>query len=125
MGKDRPPEVALLRDRAAEVDVNSTAVPPALAPLATSPHALAPEMFLRMLFSCLTDADSLDTEQHMNPVDAEKRQAEALAMPELRDRLVRRQQSDFFSGSPFHSQSSAKGGISSLSSRGTSAAGHL
>lgn len=35
------------------------------------------EMFTRFLFSCLTDADSLDTERHQRPDLAEKRRAAA------------------------------------------------
>ena len=96
-------EVALLRRRAAEVDPRLAAVPPDLAALAASPHAKSlhgAEMFLRMLFSCLTDADALDTEAHMNPSETERRQADALGIPELRDLLRDRQERDFAGTEP-------------------------
>jgi len=96
-------EVALLRGRAAGVDPRLTAVPPDLAALAVSPHARTPhgvEMFLRMLFSCLTDADSLDTEAHTNPDEIQRRQADALNVTELRDRLRARQEADFAGSEP-------------------------
>lgn len=95
--------VALLRRLAAEVDARLAAVPPDLSALASSPHAQTPhgaEMFLRMLFSCLTDADSLDTEAHMNPDDTQRRRAEALNVPNLRDRLRVRQEADFAGSEP-------------------------
>ena len=101
--KTSPAEVAQLRIRAAGTDPNLVAAAPDLAPLFASsftqnPHRV--EMFLRMLFSCLTDADSLDTEQHMNPVDAGKRQAEAMTIVQLRDLLRQRQTNDFVQAVP-------------------------
>ena len=96
-------EVAFLRRRAAEVDSPLTAVPPDLSTLVASPHAQAPhgaEMFLRMLFSCLTDADSLDTEAHMNPDESRQRQAAAPGLPELSTRLRERQERDFSGAEP-------------------------
>jgi len=96
-------EVGLLRRKAAALDARLTATAPDLAALAASPHAQSPhhaEMFLRMLFSCLADADALDTEQHMNPDAAGQRQAEPLAIPTLRDRLRRRQEEDFAGSVP-------------------------
>ncbi len=98
--KTDPIEVARLRVRAAGTDPKLAAAAPDLAPLAASPLAQDPEMFLRMLFSCLTDADSLDTEKHMNPVDAGKRQADAITLPELRDTLRQRQPQDFAQAAP-------------------------
>lgn len=88
-------EVILLRQRAAQADERLIAVVPNLAMLVSSPHMKAPEMFLRMLFSCLTDADSLDTEQHMNPQSALKRLADPLTIAELHDKLTTRQDRDF------------------------------
>lgn len=96
-------EVGLLRRKAAALDARLTATAPDLAALAASPHAQSPhqaEMFLRMLFSCLVDADSLDTEQHMNPDAAGQRQAEPLPISELRDRLRKRQEEDFAGSVP-------------------------
>ena len=93
-------EVRELQARAASADPNLVATAPDLMPLASSPLAQSQEMFLRMLFSCLTDADSLDTEQHMNPQDAGRRQREALTLPELRDILQQRQATDFAHTSP-------------------------
>lgn len=98
--KTDPAEVASLRIRAAGTDPKLAATAPDLALLTASPLAQSPEMFLRMLFSCLTDADSLDTEKHMNPVDAAKRQAEAMTIFQLRDKLIRRQESDFAQAIP-------------------------
>lgn len=101
--KTTPNEVALLRRRAAEAAPELAAAPPALTPLLTSPYAQTPhgaEMFLRMLFSCLVDADSLDTEAHMNPQEAEQRRADALGLSEMRDRLQERQEQDFAGAEP-------------------------
>jgi CRISPR-associated endonuclease/helicase Cas3 len=101
--KTDPAEVAMLRRRAEGVDVRLTAVPPDLSALAASPHAHTPqgtELFLRMLFSCLVDADSLDTEAHMNPDARQRRQADALGIAELRDRLRERQAGDFVGAQP-------------------------
>lgn len=101
--KTNSAEVALLRRRAAEVAPELTATPPDLMPLLSSPYAQTPhgvEMFLRMLFSCLVDADSLDTEAHMNPQEAGHRQADALSLPEMRDRLRERQTQDFAGAEP-------------------------
>ncbi len=101
--KTNPAEVVLLRRRAVAVDPRLAAVPPDLAALAASPHAQTPhaaEMFLRMLFSCLTDADALDTEAHMNPDETGRRQADALGISELRDRLRDRQERDFLGAEP-------------------------
>ncbi len=98
--KTSPAEVAQLRARAAGTNPKLAAAAPDLAPLAASPLAQDQEMFLRMLFSCLTDVDSLDTEKHMNPADAEKRQAEAITLPELRAALRQRQTQDFAQAVP-------------------------
>lgn len=88
--KTNSAEVALLRRRAAEVAPELTATPPDLTLLLSSPYAQNPhgvEMFLRMLFSCLVDADSLDTEAHMNPQEVGHRQSESPALPALWGRL--------------------------------------
>ncbi len=57
----------------AESDLPALRVPQ---PLTLPPWAKAPldaEVFLRMLYSCLVDADSLDTEQHFEPAKATAR----------------------------------------------------
>ncbi len=96
-------EVKALRTLAARVDAELAAVLPDLNILAAMPYVKDPhhmEMFLRMLFSCLTDADSLDTEQHMNPSDAGMRQADAPTLSALRDLLKQRQTKDFAQAIP-------------------------
>jgi CRISPR-associated endonuclease/helicase Cas3 len=101
--KTNTAEVAQLRRLASATDGQLTAVPPNLSALAASPHAQTPhaaEMFLRMLFSCLTDADSLDTEAHMTPDEAGKRETHPLSIPHLRDLLRERQEHDFTGSEP-------------------------
>ncbi len=61
------------------------APPPALPPW-TNNDRLAAELFVRMLFSALVDADCLDTEGHFNPDRSEVR-AGAPELPELWQRF--------------------------------------
>lgn len=49
------------------------------------------EFLLRMLFSCLVDADALDTEAHMNPESHTARQVHYPSLPELWNRLAQDQ----------------------------------
>jgi CRISPR-associated endonuclease/helicase Cas3 len=96
-------EVALLRRRAEAVDPCLAATAPDLAALVASPHARTPhaaELFLRMLYSCLTDADALDTEAHMNPDETQWREIDALGIADLRDRLRECQERDFAGAEP-------------------------
>lgn len=74
---------------------------PALPPLdqlIPSPHNTSPEareMFLRFAYSCLTDADGLDTEAHHEPAVAQRRAEDAQKAPSLaalRDCLRERQE---------------------------------
>ena len=88
-------EVERMRERAAAVDAHLRAVPPDLSRLAQTPHVddtLACEMYLRMLYSCLVDADALDTERHKNPDAAKTRAAHSPAsLAEMRDVLRAKQ----------------------------------
>lgn len=56
-----------------------------------SGEPLEMEFLLRMLFSCLVDADALDTEAHMNPFASTARQQTYPPIQELWDRLERDQ----------------------------------
>jgi CRISPR-associated endonuclease/helicase Cas3 len=49
------------------------------------------EMLARMVFSCLVDADSLDTEEHFEPASAGCRQRVLPTVEELRDAFVQKQ----------------------------------
>ncbi|MGQ9731496.1 MAG: CRISPR-associated helicase Cas3' [Candidatus Zipacnadales bacterium] len=49
---------------------------------------LAADLHIRMLFSCLVDADFLDTEAHLNPARADLRTTKPLQAAELLERLV-------------------------------------
>lgn len=51
----------------------------------------AREFYLRMLFSCLVDADALDTEAHWSPDAADLRVAEYPSLPALWDNFARNQ----------------------------------
>lgn len=51
----------------------------------------AHELYLRMLFSCLVDADALDTEAHWTPDAADTRALEAPTLAELWDRYQQNQ----------------------------------
>ncbi len=61
-------------------------------------NARSGELFLRMLFSCLVDADFLDTEQHFNAGRSEARGA-GFSTAELFERL-QRDQDERFAGAP-------------------------
>lgn len=96
--KTNDAEIALLRACAVKADARLAAVAPNVAVLAATPHgqsAQAAEMFLRFLFSCLTDADALDAEAHKNPDASARRGAEPPSLAALRDRLRERQAGDF------------------------------
>jgi CRISPR-associated endonuclease/helicase Cas3 len=54
------------------------------------------EMFVRLLYSCLTDADARDTEAHTAPDNAAARENVSLpTLQSLRDTLVTKQEKDF------------------------------
>jgi CRISPR-associated endonuclease/helicase Cas3 len=53
------------------------------------------EMYLRFVFSVLTDADVLDTEAHTDPESAKRRLAKMPSLTELRDCLIHKQKADF------------------------------
>lgn len=55
----------------------------------------AAEMYLRFVYSALTDADALDTEAHRNPPQSARRGRPALSLTEMRDLLRAKQASDF------------------------------
>jgi CRISPR-associated endonuclease/helicase Cas3 len=57
--------------------------------LGSNPAAF--EMLARMIFSCLVDADALDTEQHFKPTVAQKRRRPLPVIEDLRDALLRNQ----------------------------------
>lgn len=63
--------------------------PPDLKPLVRrlAPTAYDCELLIRMLFSCLVDADALDTEAHFQPADAGRRQRALPSIAELRGRF--------------------------------------
>lgn len=95
----------------AELRRLARAVHPALDPpvpdaavLVPPPHNAGPldqEMFLRFVFSCLVDADWLDTEAHGNQDAATLRQSVAPpSLADLRDQLMERQTADFADAEP-------------------------
>lgn len=51
------------------------------------PDPISAEFLARMIYSCLVDADSLDTENHFNPRDFQLRQSPFPSLTEMRDRL--------------------------------------
>ncbi len=63
-----------------------------IAQLATLPDIMEIDeedrpLFVRMLFSCLVDADFLDTEQFMNPTRDALRSGECISLEEMKNRL--------------------------------------
>jgi CRISPR-associated endonuclease/helicase Cas3 len=71
-------EVEALMARAESVDSALRPAPPPVGPiesLAVDPYAV--ELATRMIYSCLTDADALDTEAHQDPAAAAARSATA------------------------------------------------
>ena len=90
-------EVNALLERAKSADVRLEPVIPDLASLdAFGEDILALEMYLRLIYSCLVDADGLDTEAHNDPQAAQRRASivpPSLAL--LRDQLAERQEQDF------------------------------
>src|SRR5581483_9011326 len=77
-------EQALLLARAALPELGEAGVP--AFPTFAQTSKRAGELFLRLLFSCLVDADFLDTEQHFNAGRSKARGAD-VAMTELFERL--------------------------------------
>ena len=80
-------EVRELLKRAADVAVDFSPSAPDCSRMAglTSPESL--EMFLRMLYACLVDADALDTEAHSHPDDAKQRENPMHTMQVLAEKL--------------------------------------
>ena len=70
---------------------------PDLTPLKSLEHDLfSLEMYVRFIFSCLVDADGLDTEAHNDPEAARKRaQTPSPTLAALYDQLLVRQEADF------------------------------
>jgi len=62
-----------------------TGTPSLPAWLTDDPHEI--EFFLRMVFSCLVDADHLDTEAHRNPRAADRRRVERPSIEQLWERF--------------------------------------
>ncbi len=80
------------------VDARLAPAVPDVQTLFPAPHGgsvLAAEMYLRFVFSALTDADALDTEAHNNPPNAARRGKPTLSLTEMRDLLRAKQASDF------------------------------
>ena len=93
--KTNPDEVRRLRERARAVDASLDPDAPNLDALIASPHLsgfASAEMFFRMLYSCLVDADSLDTEAHHDPEAVHQRQASLTTLASLRETLIARQE---------------------------------
>jgi CRISPR-associated endonuclease/helicase Cas3 len=90
-------EVQALLERAKAVRETLEPLPPTLAPLKSFEGDVEGlEMTLRMIYSCLVDADALDTEAHNDPQAASLRAAAELpALQELLETLIRRQEADF------------------------------
>lgn len=68
------------------VDVKPPTIREVLAffpPRFREPGSPEQEMYLRFVFSCLTDADGLDTEAHKNPQNTARREAERASTPTL------------------------------------------
>ena len=94
-------EVRALLKLAAGIHSDLAPTVPDIAPLMTESYvgpADARELFLRILYSCLTDADGLDTEAHFDPAAAALREKAFAALPTMavmRDQLQESQARDF------------------------------
>lgn len=78
--------LSALPELAAPTDERST-LPQMLADADRSEGPFCLELLIRMVFSSLIDADRLDTEAHVHPAQAEKRQSPAVSVSELLARL--------------------------------------
>src|SRR5262249_16198363 len=90
-------EVQELLERAVAVDARLQPISPDLAPLqAFAEDEFAIEMYLRLIYSCLVDADALDTEAHNDPGAAQRR-AETFypSLESLHEQFQERQERDF------------------------------
>jgi len=80
------------------VDARLAPAVPDVQTLFPAPHGgsvLAAEMYLRFVFSALTDADALDTEAHGSPAQSARRGKPARSLTEMRDLLRAKQEADF------------------------------
>jgi CRISPR-associated endonuclease/helicase Cas3 len=90
----RIPEVAPILKKAAE-DCVELATRPGISPSvlrALCPDRLTAEMLLRMVFSCLVDADSLDTERHGDLAPGTVRARPMPSLETLREQLRQNQE---------------------------------
>jgi CRISPR-associated endonuclease/helicase Cas3 len=83
------PETLEALSRVPQPDVNSPALPRLVPGDRKSDIGFQAGMLTRMLFSCLTDADFLDTEAFMNPQRSSGRQEVAVTLDELERALHR------------------------------------
>lgn len=95
--------VQQLREAAAKINPEFAAPMPDPMLLFPAPHAtnqLTAEMYVRLVFSALVDADALDTEAHNSPDTARRREGESISLEQFREQLRQRQESDFANASP-------------------------
>ncbi|WP_394796632.1 CRISPR-associated helicase Cas3' [Armatimonas sp.] len=95
--------VQALREQAAQIHPEFSAPVPDPAHLFPMPHAtdqLTAEMYVRLVFSALVDADALDTEAHNEPGAAQLREGKTSSLESLCEQLRQRQGSDFASAAP-------------------------